>query len=213
VRHPLRRHLGSAKWHILEACKTLSYRLSLPWSRNFINNFWENQADMIYERWGALEHDYEILSRLFTTYRPCSILDVGCGSGRLFKLYAQHQIQDVIGIDISHRALDLARRSFPLVQTLCSNIEDLEFPPNRFDFAICNRVLQHIPARDIAGTVAKLSELCQHVYINELTSSDNLNENFYMIRHDYAALFAHSGFRLLEEGSLGEQTFELYGRM
>ena len=89
--------------------------------------------------------------------------------------------------------------------------EDFDYPEDRFDLAVCNRILQHIPDHSIAGVVAKLCDLCRLVYVNELTSSDDLHENYYMVRHDYQVLFSSNEFDLLEEGLIGKQTYSLYG--
>jgi ubiquinone/menaquinone biosynthesis C-methylase UbiE len=207
----LKRWAGYTKWWTGQAVRAVVYRLPTPWSQRTVSEVWENWANMIHERWGNVEHDYEILSRLFTTYEPQSILDVGCGSGRLFKLYAQHGIQDVVGIDISAQALSLARQRYPTVSTIHSRLENLTFPPERFDLAICNRVLQHLPPHTIDNAIAQLCKMCRLIYINELTESDDLSEEFYMFRHNYLPLFVKHKFTLYDEGKLGEQTYQIYG--
>jgi hypothetical protein len=50
------------------------------------------------------------------------------------------------------------------------------------------------------------------VYVNELTASDQLNEEFFMFRHAYPALFAEHGLALAESGVIGRQTYYLYKR-
>lgn len=212
INRPLRKSLGVAKWRLTEIYKKLSYRLTVPWSKDFVRNFWNDQAEMIHDRYGHLDHDHQVLCHLFETYQPGSILDVGCGSGRLFGIYAQYGIQDVVGIDISDRALVLANQRFPGVPTICKSIEDLEFPSHRFDMAICNRVLQHVPPLHVSAAVEKLCSWCNIIYINELSNTDDLNENFYMMCHDYVSLFSKQNFTMLDHGTLGLQTYQVYGR-
>ncbi|MFN8487853.1 MAG: class I SAM-dependent methyltransferase [Caldilineaceae bacterium] len=205
-----RRWLGYTKWRCGQVGQLLAYRLPLPGSKRFIHTLWDNQAEMIHTQWGELEHDYAILGGLLKRYQPQSLIDMGCGSGRLFKLYVQYQIPTVVGVDISTRALAIARQRFPQIPTLHGRLEDLNFAPTRFDLAICNRVLQHIPAHAIQRVVTKLCTVARSVYINELTVSDNLSENFYMVRHKYLALFDAHAFSVLEEGQLGDQTYQVY---
>jgi SAM-dependent methyltransferase len=155
------------------------------------------------QRWGCEEHDYGVLNRILIQYRPRSILDCGCGSGRLFKLYVENKVENIVGVDVSAQALVLANQRFPDVPTMHTRLEDLAFPTGRFDIAICNRVLQYVPQHSIADVVGKLCRISHLVYVNELL--DAAEENFYMVRHDYVALFTQEGFRLLEEGNLGER--------
>jgi ubiquinone/menaquinone biosynthesis C-methylase UbiE len=190
--------------------QTLIYGKLTPWSRRFVKNVWDSQADMIHQQWGNDEHDYEVLSRMLTTYHVQSVLDIGCGSGRLFKLYLQYGVRDIVGVDISERALALARERYPTIETINCRLENLVYPPNRFDLAICNRILQHIPPHAIAECVALLCTVAGLVYINELADSDSLAENFYMRRYNYPIFFARNGFRQIEQGLLGQQTYQLY---
>ena len=54
--------------------------------------------------------------------------------------------------------------------------------------------------------------IARRVYVNELTHSDELDEEFFMFRHDYEALFAEAGLHRLESGPIGRQTYYLYGK-
>lgn len=208
---PLPRKLGGIRFRVAQVIQSASYRLPLPCSRRLISKFWESQAQSIDEHWGHAEHDYEVLAGLLDTYLPRSILDVGCGSGRLFKLFSQRGILDVVGMDISSEALTLAQQRYPFAVTIKARVEELKFPINRFDLAVCNRVLQHIPPHAIAESVSKLCKMCKMVYVNELSGSDELSEEFYMFRHDLRSLFTSNGLVILETGSLGKQTYHLYG--
>lgn len=208
----VRHWLGAKKYAIGQTLRKLAYRTPTPWSKQVVARFWEEQAEIIHQQWGYDQHDFAILSRIFTNYGVSAVIDVGCGSGRLFDLYAQQGIRDVVGVDISEKALQLANERHPWVPTQQSKVEDLAFPNARFDLAICNRVLQHIPPAAIGNALAKLCTIAQRVYVNELTHSDELDEEFFMFRHDYEALFAVAGLYRLESGQIGRQTYYLYGK-
>jgi 2-polyprenyl-3-methyl-5-hydroxy-6-metoxy-1,4-benzoquinol methylase len=186
------------------------YRTSLPGSRRFIRALWEAQADAVHARWGEADHDYHVLGGMLERYRPQSLVDVGCGSGRLFALYARHRIATVVGVDISARALAIARRRAPHVRTLCACLEDVDFGGETFDLAICNRVLQHVPPHAIRKVVATLCTVAGRIYVNELTRSDDVSENLYMVRHGYRELFGENACFVVEEGRLGDQTYQVY---
>ena len=207
----MRQQLGRAKFQVLQAIRSATYRISTPWSKRLVTQVWEEQARMIHEQWGEDTHDFGVLGNILTYNQVHAVLDVGCGSGRLFALYAHHGISDILGMDISKTALELAHERHPLVQTTQMRLEELDFPAKRFDLAICNRVLQHVPPHAIGEAVKRLTHICRLVYVNELAESDNLAEEFYMFRHDYPALFAQQGCTLLTQGTLGKQTYRLFG--
>ena len=208
----VRHWLGAKKYQMGERLRKIAYRTPTPWSKQVVAHFWEEQAEIIHNQWGHDQHDFAILRQIFTTYGVQAVIDVGCGSGRLFDLYQQQGIRDVVGVDIAEKALQLANQRHPWVPTQQRKVEELQFEAQRFDLAICNRVLQHIPPAAISGAIAKLSTIARLVYVNELTQSDQLNEEFFMFRHDYGQRFAEVGLRLLESGQIGRQTYYLYGK-
>ena len=216
----LRHWLGTKKYQFENTVRALAYRTQTPLGLQAVSSFWEEQAVIIHEQWGEETHDFAALAELFAEFGPSSILDVGCGSGRLFGHYIEHGINDIIGLDISEKALTIAHARYPSIPTLAIKVEELDFPVDRFDLAICNRVLQHIPRNAIAGAVSKLCSISKAVYVNELTESDQLNEEFFMFRHDYPTLFAEHHFQLIKTGLIGtdksgvgnshQQTFYYY---
>ena len=119
------------------------------------------------------DDDLNIISKIIDKYQPTSILDAGCGSGRLFGLYRQKGIKDVIGVDISVKALKMANKRSPEIKTIRSRLEDLNFESKRFDLTISSRALEHIPRESIASTIEKICFISKLIYINELTSSDS----------------------------------------
>jgi SAM-dependent methyltransferase len=200
--------------HFRYGLSFLAYRNLLPrgWSNRLISNFWEERAIDIHARWGKGTDDYAALRLIIARYHCKSVLDVGCGSGRLFSLYRQCGMQSILGIDLSATALALARQTDPDVQLLQARIEELNYPPASFDIGVCNRVLQHVPQTHIGVSIQKLCSMCRYVYINELTASDQLNTMFWMNVHDYRCLFQQSGFTCLESERIGPQTYYLFGR-
>ncbi len=111
---PLRRALGRVKGlfvsHIRQALSAGAYRGWLPSkpSNQLITRSWENNAQGIHKSWGHERTDYSILADVITRYHIHSVLDAGCGSGRLFELYERCGVTRVMGTDISETALQLA---------------------------------------------------------------------------------------------------------
>lgn len=172
--------------------------------------FWETKAESVHKQWGQGTSDYAVLSSIIDQYKPASILDIGCGSGRLFGLFREKQIERILGIDISSKALTLANRRFPEYKTIRARLDDLgekEFGSARFDLAISSRVLQHIHPENIEIAIKKLCSLSTSIYINELSESDGVNENKYTFCHDYNKLLSGTNFTLLKKGNIDKQTF------
>lgn len=213
-----RRVLGRSKGYLLSHLRAgyyaLAYRAALPsrWRQRVLGQFWEDKAPAIHAEWGSGRHDYGVLGEILQRYQPARLLDVGCGSGRLFPLYQQCGVQQVTGVDVSDTALAMARDVLPAAELHRLGLTELNFPDNAFDFCVCNRVLQHIPPSDIRQVIGQLRRMCRVIYVNELAESDDMNEAFFMRRHDYRALFAEQGAACIENGSIGKQTYLIFGR-
>jgi SAM-dependent methyltransferase len=103
--------------------------------------YWDLRARDIDEQWGSAKDDYKLLSDIIDECNVESVLDLGCGLGRLFALYQSKNITEVIGVDISRVALKLANKAFPTVKTERMRLEDIDFEYRRFDLVISNRTL------------------------------------------------------------------------
>lgn len=162
--------------------------------------FWEIRAKDIYESWGQLTTgSYEIISMLIDKYKPASILDAGCATGRFFTIYKEKGIDDITGFDISGKALKLASKAFPDVKLMRIGFEDMEFGPKRFE-TISNRSLEHVPKKSIDLVIQKICFASRLVFISELTESDGIPETKYVFIHSYEELFKKNGFLLKEKG-------------
>lgn len=185
--------------------------LIIPLVRKF---YWNQRASDIDGKWGTEKHDYILLSKIISLVKPEHLLDLGCGSGRLFPLYSDLKIKEVIGQDISSKALKITkeRYHFPNIKRINQDILEMNFPLQYFDLIVSNRVLQHIPRSDIEMVIKKLTDLGKNIYINEMFDSDYTGESFYMFKHDYAKLFSKYAFKVIQKGLLGRQTWFLFGK-
>lgn len=199
--------------HSRQVLSRCAYRGWLPskLSARLIARFWENCAQDVHDRYGHEQTDFAVLQSVITRYHIQSVLDAGCGSGRLFGLYERCGITRVVGTDISETALQLARAASYQVELHLVRLEDLNELPDSFDLGVCNRVLQHVPERDILRVVTNLCRACCMIYVNELTTNDEQNELYFMRRHDYVALFAAQGWAVVERGTIGLQTYFVFG--
>jgi len=190
--------------------EALRYR----WSSGRRRDYWDEKAADVHAAYGEEKGDFDVLGELLASTRARRVLDVGCGSGRLFPVYARAGVKEVVGQDVSQVALRLAREGHPgpEVSTVCRTVRELDYPEGYFDLVVSNRVLQHVPGGEVERCVDKLCSLGKAVYVNELTASDGLPETPTMFRHDYERLFGARGFKTVRRGSLGRQTWRVFGR-
>ena len=168
--------------------------------------YWDLRADDIHESWGDDTFDYTALSEVINYVKPLSILDIGCGSGRLFQLYSRFKIEEIVGQDISKMALNIAAtRNLPHVHLLNCKIEELKYDLKHFDLIISNKVMAAIPDGSISSVIDKLCYLGKHIYINELLPEEEKNNAGkcpYFIAHDYELLFQLRGYKIDSTGNI-----------
>jgi SAM-dependent methyltransferase len=106
-----------------------------------------------------------------------SALDVGCGVGNIHEAL-EPQVAKLHGIDVSPRAVDVARSAHPGVEYRSYDGIEFPYPSDTFDlvFAIC--VLHHVPPtgwRSFVGEMARtvrpggLVVIIEHNRLNPLT--------------------------------------------
>lgn len=84
------------------------------------------------------------------------VLDVGCGSGVKSKYLSEHGLK-VIGIDISDKLLDIARREIPSIEFRELSMYDLDSMQETFDGVFAQASLLHIPRKDAGEIVQKMA--------------------------------------------------------
>lgn len=81
-----------------------------------------------------------------------SILDLGCGNGRLLEALKEKEIK-YLGVDNSSELIRLAQNNYPTNKFIVGDILELEnisdVPDCAYDFIFCLAVLQHIPSHEL----------------------------------------------------------------
>ena len=153
--------------------------------------FFAGYAQM--ERFGsgwdlALEHA-DFLA-LLPGVQSRRVLDLGCGAGQLALYLATQGAAEVIGVDLSQQMLKLARaeRAHPRVSYQLAAIEDVTFPPERFDLVTSSLAFHYVA--DYAGLVRRIGRW--------LTPGGAL---VYSTEHPiYTARLPHNGWVLDQQG-------------
>lgn len=116
-----------------------------------------------------------------------SVLDVGCGFGRVARLVDIRAAYS--GIDISGDVLDAARLVRPDGRFVRAAIRDFR-PSHDYDLVMAIEVLMHIRPREIWHAMARLMELSRR-YVLTLDWTEAIPEPaaLHNFRHDYSAIW------------------------
>ncbi|MCY3642633.1 MAG: class I SAM-dependent methyltransferase [Acidimicrobiaceae bacterium] len=97
-----------------------------------MNRWWEiggaAKGDVYDDRWRRMEERGEWVhgeADLVSWFEPASVLDAGCGTGRVAIELDRRGI-DVVGVDIDQRMLDEARAKAPNVGWVLDDLADVE---------------------------------------------------------------------------------------
>lgn len=137
----------------------------------------------------------KLLTRLLTPMPFESVLDVGCGGGRIGRLIKGiRPSAEYTGVDISDQALKVARSYLPKADLIQSSVQDFE-PTERWDtrhkwdLVLTCEVLMHIEPPDIEAVVSKLMRAARMLFIVEwLPTSPPEEIAAWNWPHDYEAL-------------------------
>jgi ubiquinone/menaquinone biosynthesis C-methylase UbiE len=83
---------------------------------------------------------------LLPDLRDKRVLDLGCGFGWHCHYAQEHGARTVIGIDLSEKMLERARRTThsPSIEYHRCAIEDIDFPADQFDVVISSLALHYV---------------------------------------------------------------------
>ncbi len=77
-----------------------------------------------------------------------TVLDLGCGNGRLYQIFADLQVR-YVGIDQSEELIALAKKKFPEARFLVGNMLDTRVTEQSVDVVYCIAAFQHIPTTEL----------------------------------------------------------------
>lgn len=107
-----------------------------------IRRLWETNKYYDTARSGSGDYDHPGMILIKQLSRKASkILDAGCGEGSRLNYFAGNRVG--YGVDISKKAISLAKRNFPKHKFINSDVNKLPFPDNTFDLVYSAYVLEH----------------------------------------------------------------------
>jgi ubiquinone/menaquinone biosynthesis C-methylase UbiE len=97
----------------------------------------------------SLTRQFGLWLKLAGNLKGKTILDAGCGYGRLMKKFSEYA-EEVVGVDISGEMLKEAKKYLGDHSRLYKgSITNLPFENRSFDIVICDRVLMHLTELDM----------------------------------------------------------------
>ena len=141
-----------------------------------------------------------MLARKIKELQPCSLLEVGCGPGRLFSLY--QGISSVVCVDLSPKMVMRARQTAK--EKGLSNIMVQEMDAGClcfekvFDMIITSNLLLHIPHVMIEKVISSICRYSSDVVCVEWVEPGGVDcGDCYL--HDYEELFMGHGYVLVDK--------------
>ncbi len=104
-----------------------------------------------------------------------SVLEVGCGFGRITKLLLQsYNIREYTAVDLSHDQIENAKKYVNDQEKVNFVISDIQSfnSDKKFDLVLAAEVLLHIKPEEIGAIVGKLLSFTNHYFVHVDWSED-----------------------------------------
>jgi pseudaminic acid biosynthesis-associated methylase len=170
----------------------------------------------------------EFWARLLEMTRPANALEVGCNVGANLRwLVEDLGAENVAGIDINEKALEILRERLPGVDARAGTARDLPFTDRSFELVFTIGVLIHQGTdelREVMAEIVRCSSrwvLCGEYYAEEETEVPYRGEQGALFKRDFGRLYleafpelrpAGQGFLPKGEGSWDDVTWWLLER-
>src|SRR6185369_7057776 len=107
----------------------------------FYERYWIHQEVL-----EDFSYKWPVIKKVIPVNKKIRILDFGCGKGKIFgELLMLNPQAEIIGVDVSRKALDFTKKKFPKQKFYkISDGDKLPFQTNSFDFIIASDVLEHV---------------------------------------------------------------------
>ncbi len=123
---------------------------------HYVPQFSPHFSHLHVDTWGInYVSTIEYLLSLVEASAAQSVLDLGCGDGRLTQeIHKRFPTRNVVGVDYSERAIQLARALNPDVNYQSLDITTQPVDGGPFDLALIIEVIEHIPTSVLPGFLA-----------------------------------------------------------
>lgn len=127
--------------------------------------------------WKAIEDRHRVLLRQYIKPED-SVLDAGCGWGRLLTLLPDYWKGDYLGVDLCPDFLELARHEHPSRDFVCGDFRELQkhTKEKRFDWAVLisirPMIINNIGEAGWEAVRDELQQVCDRILFLEYVTDD-----------------------------------------
>jgi SAM-dependent methyltransferase len=147
-----------------------------------------------------LEQQEKIIKKIISKFKPKSILEIGCGSGRFTKILSElTEYEKYLAIDISQGQINSAKKfvNSEKIDFRCIKVQDLDID-EKFDLVFSSEVLMHISFRDIDSVIKKMVSFANKKIITiDWFDSTKIGEEAggYCFLHNYNEFYSKNGVK------------------
>lgn len=91
--------------------------------------------------------------------KPCTVLDLGCGTGILMNNLNYKRNYSVVGVDIFDLYLKSAKKTGAYKKIIKGNINKIYFPEKSFDIVFCSHVIEHFRKKEGMALLNKMEKI------------------------------------------------------
>ena len=174
--------------------------------------YWENRANTYLKKeFLRMPRNFfytiilkNVLTREINNIYPNSVLEVGCGPGRLIDLY--ENIENIYCVDFSKTMLTRAEEKakklgFNKINFANMSCQNLKFTNNYFNLVLTSNVLLHIPPEDINNAISEITRVTnRYILLVEFYNKNIKKEETtsWVFHHDYPKLFKENNLKIIK---------------
>jgi SAM-dependent methyltransferase len=143
----------------------------------------------------------EWLAEKLANYRPASILEVGCGYGKLLRELRRRLDIPLVGVDFSPTQLDQARRFLGCdsdIALLLGRGERLPFADQSFDMVVTSAVILHNPPEIAEAMRREVMRVTRRFAAH----NEETNLSYNRFGYDTALWYRQQGVAVVESGPI-----------
>ena len=141
---------------------------------------------------------HSALTQIFDTFKPRSLLDVGCGTGTWLKAAHDMGVDDLVGID--GIAVPPAQREIASCTIHQYDLTKVFSLGRKFEMVICLETAEHLPAAAAPALISGLTDHADNIVFSAAVPNQNGQHHINCQWPDYwQSLFNDAGFECYDD--------------